>query len=201
MEIERPSKRYGSSQSSSDDSSPVKTEYSLLSPKFPASCSSLPLSSDDEKVTAQQTFNDKTYTISTVESKAGECSAPLVVSQRDSQLVYSSSNFKSNVNGKSSNSVASEVVPSPAESSATNDASEVSDFDVVGDMDRVGGYVSSPNDYCNVFSPLESRKLSEENVMLINKGEKTPHTLKKRPSNTICYKWVKGARNLIKIAN
>lgn len=140
------------------------------------------------KKTAQQPFNDKTYTISTGELNVGESSASLVVSQRDSQLVYSSSNFKSNVNGKNSNSVASEVVPSPAESSATNDASEVSDFDVVGDMDRIGAYVLSPSDYCNVFSPLETRKLSDENVMLINKGEKTPHTLKKRPSNTICYK-------------
>lgn len=121
--------------------------------------------------------------------KEGECSASLVVSQRDSQLVYSSSNYKSNVSGKIINSVESEVVPSPVESSATNEVSEVSDFDVVGDMDRIGGYVSSPNnDYGNVFSPLETRKLSEENVMLMNKGEKTPHTLKKRPSNTICYK-------------
>lgn len=184
VEVERPVKRYGSSQSSSDDSSPEK-------PQFPTSCSSLPLSSDDEKATIQHQFNDKTYTISTGELKAGECAATsLVVSQRDSQLVYSSSNFKSNISDKNINSVESEVVPSPAASSATNEVSEVSDFDVVGEMDRVGGYVTlSPSkDYGNVFSPLETRKISEENVMLINKGEKTPHTLKKRPSNTICYK-------------
>ena len=188
VEVERPVKRYGSSQSSSDDSSPEKSE--VLSPQFPATCSSLPLSSDDEKATIKHQFNDKTYTISTGELKAGECATSLVVSQRDSQLVYSSSNFKSNVSDKNINSVESEVVPSPAASSATNEVSEVSDFDVVGDMDRVGGYVSSSpsKDYSNVFSPLETRKISEENVMLINKGEKTPHTLKKRPSNTICYK-------------
>ena len=80
-----------------------------------------------------------------------------------------------------------EVVQSPAESTATNEVSEVSDFDAIDDLDRVD-YVSSPNDYSSIFSPLEPRKLTEENVMLINKGEKTPHTLKKRPMNMICYK-------------
>lgn len=80
-----------------------------------------------------------------------------------------------------------DVVPSPAESSTTNEASEVSDLDAIVDLDRAG-YISSPNDYEDVFSPLEVTKLSDENVMLINKGEKTPHTLKKRPTNMICYK-------------
>lgn len=72
-----------------------------------------------------------------------------------------------------------EVVPSPA--------SEVSDLDAITDLDRAG-YVSSPNDFNSIFSPLEPRKLSDENALLISKGEKTPHTLKKRPTNMICYK-------------
>lgn len=180
---ERPIKRYGSSQSSSDDSSPVKLEC-LPSPQLPASCSSLPMSSDDEKATAQKTLNDKTSTISSGELKVGES----VVSQRDSQLVYSSSSFKNNVNSKNSKSVAPEVVLSPADSAATNEVSEVSDFDAVGEMDRVGGYVSSPSNYGDVFSPLEAQKLSAENAMLINKGLKTPHTQKNGPLNTIRYK-------------
>lgn len=105
-------------------------------------------------------------------------SSTVVASQRDSQTVYTSS-YKSIVSSKIK-SMPVEVVPSPAESTATNGASEVSDFD--GER---GGYNS---DYSNIFSPLETTKLSEENIMLINKGEKTPHTLKKRPTNMMCYK-------------
>jgi hypothetical protein len=140
-------------------------------------------SSDDEKSLSAQQFHDKTYTISTGERKAGEGSSSIAASQRDSQTVYSSS-FKSKCNKLAP----VEVVPSPAESTATNEVSEVSDFDAINDLDRAG-YVSSPsNDYSSIFSPLEPRKLTEENAMLINKGEKTPHTLKKRPTNMICYK-------------
>lgn len=115
----------------------------------------------------------------------GECSTSAATSQRDSQTLYSSS-FKSNIDSKCNKKV-TDVVPSPAESSTTNEASEVSDLDAIVDLDRAG-YISSPNDYEDVFSPLEATKLSDENVMLINKGEKTPHTLKKRPTNMICYK-------------
>lgn len=192
-ETERPLKRYGSSQSqsSSDEALSPANSGCSLSPQFPASCSSLPLSSDDEKSPQKtlQTFNDKTYSISSGGTKVGESSTSVVVSQRDSQTVYSSNSFKNNVNCKSGKSVAFEVAPSPAESSATTEVSEESDFDVISDLDRVGSYVCSPaNDYSNIFSPLETRKLSDENVMMINKGEKTPHTLKKRPTNMICYK-------------
>lgn len=84
--------------------------------------------------------------------------------------------------------MAPEVVLSPADSAATNEVSEVSDFDAVGEMDRVGGYVSSPSNYGDVFSPLEAQKLSAENAMLIHKGLKTPHTQKNGPLNTIRYK-------------
>lgn len=191
-ELERPLKRYGSSQSqSSADTSPATSDCSL-SPQFPASCSSLPLTSEDEKSTSLQKFSNKTYTISTGTSKYGESStsnatAAVATSQRDSQTVYSSSSFK-NVNNSKSRTAPVEVAPSPADSTATNDeASEVSDVDAITDFDRVV-QCSPANEY--MFSPLEARKLSDENVMLINKGEKTPHTLKKRPSNNICYKWV-----------
>lgn len=116
----------------------------------------------------------------------GECSTSAAASQRDSQTVYSSS-FKSNANSKYNKAMTIEVVPSPAESAATNEVSEVSDIDAISDLDRAG-YASSPNDYCDMFSPQEPAKLSDENVMMINKGEKTPHTLKKRSVNLISYK-------------
>ena len=100
--------------------------------------------------------------------------------------MYSSS-FKKNVNSKSNKLVPVEVVASPAESSATNEVSEVSDFDAFSDLDRAG-CVASPCEYFDTFSPLEERKLNDNDVMLINKGEKTPHGLKKRPSNNFFYK-------------
>lgn len=183
-QTERPSKRLGSSTSEAE-SSPATSNCSI-SPQFPASCSSLPLSSDDEEPLSRPQLNDKTYTISAGGPKMSESSTLVGAAQRDSQTVYSSS-FKCNVDSKTNKSVPVEVVPSPADSSATNEVSEVSDFDAITDLDRAG-YVSSPNDYSNIFSPLEPTKLSEENVMLINKGDKTPHTLKKRPTNNICYK-------------
>lgn len=176
-DTERPLKRYGSSQSS--DTSPE----CRLSPQYNTSCSSIPLSTDDEKESPENRRKDKTYTISTGDAKEGECSATIVVSQRDSQTVYSSS-FKSNVNSKSK-LVQAEAVPSPAES---NGGSEAAEFDAIGDSNRVGFMSSPANDYLNMFSPLEERKLTEENKILISKGEKTPHTLKKRPANLICYK-------------
>lgn len=182
-ELERPLKRYGSSQShSSADTSPASSNCSL-SPQFPASCISLPLTSEDEKPTSSKQINNKTYTISSGASKYGESSTSFAASQRDSQTVYSSSSFKNVISSKSRTAPV-EVVPSPADSTATNEASEASDLGAITDFDRVA--CSPANDY--MFSPLEARKISEENVMLINKGEKTPHTLKKRPSNIICYK-------------
>lgn len=91
------------------------------------------------------------------------------------------------MDSKSNKSAPVEAVPSsPAESTATNEVSEL-EFDAITELDRAG-FANSPNDYCNIFSPLETRKLSEESAMMINKGEKTPHTLKKRPTNMICYK-------------
>lgn len=173
-------KRYGSSQSqSSADTSPASSNGSL-SPQFPASCNSLPATSEDEKLSSLQQFSNKTYTISSGTSKNGESSTSIAVSQRDSQTVYSSSSFKNVIHSKNRTAPV-EVVPSPADSTATNEASEVSDLDAITDFDRVA--CSPANDY--MFSPLEARKLSDE---IINKGEKTPHALKKRPSNNICYK-------------
>lgn len=91
--------------------------------------------------------------------------------------MYSSS-FKKNVNSKSNKSVPVDVVSSPAKSTAT----EVSDIVDLAELERVG-YAPSPlNDYSDILSPLESRKLAEENGVSINKGDKTPHALRKRPT-------------------
>jgi hypothetical protein len=71
-----------------------------------------------------------------------------------------------------------EDVSSPVESLTTNETSEACDEDlfsiIQGDFD--------------VFSPLEAGKLYHEDALLMSKGEKTPHTLKKRPSNSVFYK-------------
>lgn len=107
----------------------------------------------------------------------GECSKSAAGSQRDSQTLYNSS-FKKNVNSKSNKLVPVEVVPSPAESAST----EVSDIVDLAELERVGGVLSPSTDFDNIQSPLETRKYVEENGVLINKGDKTPHALRKRPT-------------------
>lgn len=66
-----------------------------------------------------------------------------------------------------------EGVPSPA------DAGDSSDFDVIPDAVE---YVDSPLDFTGVFSPMEAPKLSDEEAGFFIKGDKTPHSLKKRAS-------------------
>jgi cyclin E len=178
---QRPIKRYNSSSQSS--SSPDSSACSL-SPQYPESITS----SDDEKFT-KQVINDKTYTISTSDSKKkfGESSKSVAVNQRrDSQTVVYSSSSKSNqfVSNKSSKSSAPiEIVSSP-ESATSNGTSEVSDFDAVTNLD-VDDLVS---DY-SVFSPLETESLQNDRKLLVNKNEKTPHSQKKQqPIPTLYYK-------------
>lgn len=107
----------------------------------------------------------------------GECSKSVTGSQRDSQTMYSSS-FKKKVNSKSNKCVPVEVVPSPAESTTT----VLSDIVDLAELERVGFEPSPSVDYNEVLSPLESRKLVDDSEVSINKGDKTPHALRKRSS-------------------
>lgn len=150
-------------------------------------------SSDDEPQQSDnggvKTISDKTFIISTGSSKTGESSSTSVpVNRRDSQTVYSSSFKDKNKSAQTNLKVAPvDIVPSPAESTATNEASEVSDFDAGTNLDLVDELENSPQTDYSVFSPLEKNKLSDERVeMILSKGEKTPHSGRKRPA--ISYK-------------
>jgi Cyclin, N-terminal domain len=183
---ERPVKRHGSSSQSS--LSPESSTCSL-SPQLIESITS----SDDEKhqkhqQKSQQAFRDATYTISTTKgaSKVGECSKKSIAgNQRDSHNMYISSSKSSKQKQQASLPVDRDVSSSPAESSASNETSEVSsDFDAVTNLD-VDELVS---DY-SVFSPLESENLHDDRKLLVSKNEKTPHSQKRRTTtSTLCYK-------------
>lgn len=165
-----------------DGERPLKRHGSHLQPSPASECQSSPTgspyasSTDDEALSLHRIVNAKAQTISSGGAGVGECSSSLAASQRDSQTVYSSS-VKSSVNSKSNKLVPVEGIPSPAESS--NDAGEVSDFDVI--PERIG-YVDSPIDFAGMFSPLEAPKLCEDEAGFFIKGDKTPHSLKKRTS-------------------
>lgn len=145
-----------------DEERPLKRHGSSLCVPSPPSESS---SSDDE---LQRTVIPRAQTTSN-----GEGSSSTAANQRDSQTVYSSS-VKSSVNSRNKKF---EAVPSPVGSS--NDASEASDFDVIPDAVE---YVDSPFDFAGVFSPMEAPKSSDEEAGFFIKGDKTPHSLKKRAS-------------------
>ncbi|CRL00456.1 CLUMA_CG013719, isoform A [Clunio marinus] len=193
-EYERQIKRVVSSQLITVSSVETSPDDSL-SPQPPTSINSSHLSSSDDEKTSvpPSTSNIKTFTNTIGQLKvdgSSTASSSFAVNQRDSQTVNNSS-IKKIVNSKSINnsnkSVPVEVAPSPAESiSTTHTVSEVSDFDVITDLDR-DEY--DEDDYGNVYSPFEGTKLTDETALILaSKGEKTPHTLKKRPTNVICYK-------------
>lgn len=172
-EVERPLKRYGSS-SSSEEYSSVSSHCSLSS-QLPASCSSLSSSSSEDEEEVTFIKRDDSISKDALVEKLGESSSA-IVNARDSQPSYSSSS-KNHLNSLKSKSVSAvqDDASSPIESVPTNKSSEACDEDLFqSDFD--------------VFSPLESRKPSNEEALLISKGEKTPHTLKKRPSNSVFYK-------------
>lgn len=191
---DRPLKRYGSaSQSSSSSPESSSASSCSLSPQF---IDSTP-SSDDEKQQQikQQAINDATYIISTNDAKvSGESSRAIAGNQRDSQtIVYSSrskglhssnSNSSNNKNNKNNTkAVPIEIASSPAESTVS-EASEVSEFDAVTNLD-VDDLVS--DDY-SVFSPLENESIQHDRKLLVNKNEKTPHSQKIRQGSLLCYK-------------
>lgn len=97
--------------------------------------------------------------------------------------MYSSS-FKKKVNSKSNKLMPVEDASSPADSVSTNEISEDLDFDYTS-ADLIQFVDSPPDEYSEVFSPLEPRR---QDVTIINKGDKTPHALKRRPTTLISYK-------------
>lgn len=114
--------------------------------------------------------------------KADECATSNSKSQQsDSQTILCSS-FKSK-NSTSKASTLVDVVPSPAESVVTVVSSEV-----LSDLDVASGYVSSPaDDSNNALSPYVDENLTIVNAVT-TRGDKTPHSLKKRPTSNRSYK-------------
>lgn len=175
---ERPLKRHGSSSDSSP-SSPDENVPALQPPKSKASGSSSTAS--DSKPMKSSNSNNKTST--TDEPKVDECATSISKSQQsDSQTI----SFKPK-NSTSKSTALIDVVPSPADSVAT-----IVGSDVLSDLDIASGYVSSPSNDCNdVFSPFVDdniTKFDDVNASVMSRGEKTPHTLKKRSSSNVYYK-------------
>lgn len=175
---ERPLKRHGSSCDSLP-SSPDENGPASQPPRSKAS-GSLP----DMKPMKSSDMNQKT---STDVPKVDECATSVSKSQQsDSQTIYSSS-FKSINSTSKPSSVSVDVIPSPAESVVTIVCSEV-----MSDLDIASGYVSSPSNDCNdVFSPFVEDNhtiITEVNTSVATRGDKTPHSLKQRPTSNRSYK-------------
>jgi len=174
-EHERPLKRHGSSSvstspetSASDSPTSFYPAASGSSSASSSASSSSSSSSDDDK----PLYNNKTYVISTGgKYKPGDCSNLVATTSsshhHDSQSVYSSNSNKDKVKPKTV-----DAATSPVDSTTT----EEPEYDAAAMVDKL-------------FDNLAK----EPNKLLLKKGEKTPHSNKKKrcqynlEERQICY--------------